>query len=93
MPPDNQVTHEDELSLNWKTFCEAREELEAEHFGRVVLLHRGEIIAIYNDSGDAYDIGCEKYGLGNFSYEFIGQKPISLGIRTMLIPDSTNTNT
>ncbi|MCY4223263.1 MAG: hypothetical protein OXF06_00345 [Bacteroidetes bacterium] len=89
MTSEKHIKPEDELSRNWKTFCEAREQLEAEHSGRVVLLHRGEIIAIYNDSGDAYDIGCEKYGLGNFSYEFIGQKPISLGIRTMLIPEST----
>jgi len=54
MTSEKHIKPEDELSRNWKTFCEAREQLEAEHSGRVVLLHRGEIIAIYNDGGDAY---------------------------------------
>ena len=78
-----------ELEKNWETFCEARELLEAKHFGRVVL-HDGEIIAIYNDSGDAYSIGCEKYGLGNFSVELIGSRPISLGIFTMFVPTTVS---
>ncbi len=30
--------------------------------GRVVLMHDGEVVEVYNDSGDAYKIGCEKYG-------------------------------
>ncbi len=79
-----------ELEKNWETFCEARELLEAKHFGRVVLLHDGEIIAIYNDSGDAYSIGCEKYGLGNFSVEIIGSRPISLGFFTMFVPTAVS---
>lgn len=59
-----------------------REELERDHLGRVVLMHDGEVIAIYNDSGDAYAIGVDKFGLGNFSVKKIGQKPVHLGIFT-----------
>ena len=72
-----------ELERNWSAFEKARQRLEAEHLGRIVLLHDGKIVAVYNDSGDAYDIGCEKYGLGNFSIETIGSRPKSLGFFTM----------
>ena len=44
-------------------------------------------MAIYNDGGDAYAIGCEKYGLGNFTTKNIGETPISLGIFTLCLPN------
>lgn len=75
----------DELEKNWAAFIEAKGQLEFEHFGRTVLLHDGEIIAIYNDSDDAYLIGCEKFGLGNFSTQTIGSDPISLGFYTTYV--------
>ena len=56
-----------------------REALEREHTGRVALMHDAEVVAIYNDEQDAYQIGVEKYGLGNFSLQVIGAEPISLG--------------
>ena len=56
-----------------------REELEREHPGRVALMHDGEVEAIYNDEQDAYQIGVEKHGLGNFSLQVIGEEPVSLG--------------
>ena len=68
----------DQLEKNWKAFSEAEDGLKEDHLGRAVLLHDGKIIAIYNDQGDAYDIGCEKYGLGNFSVEIVGRKPMGI---------------
>ncbi len=56
-----------------------RQAMEREHFGRVALMHQGEVVGVYNDMGDAYSIGCEKYGLGNFSMKRIGQRPARLG--------------
>lgn len=56
-----------------------RKDMEREHFGRVALMHRGEVVGVYNDMGDTYSIGCEKYGLGNFSMKRIGQRPAQLG--------------
>ena len=79
----------DQLEKNRKAYVAKKKELESKHFGRVVLLHDGEIVDIYNDSGDAYAIGCEKFGLGNFSIEKIGEPPISLGIFTMSLPTHT----
>ena len=57
-----------------------RQGLERTDWGRVALMRDGEIVAVYNDMGDAYSIGCEKYGLGNFSITKIGQQPAQLGI-------------
>lgn len=77
-----------QLEKNRAAYNAIKEEMEAEHFGRAALFHDGEIIEIYNDSGDAYAVGCEKFGLGNFSIEKIGEPPISLGIFTMCLPKS-----
>ena len=76
----------DMLKKNWNAFNAAKEELEAEHLGKTALLHDGKVVAVYNDSGDAYAIGREKYGLGNFSTQTIGEKPIHLGIFTLCLP-------
>lgn len=57
-----------------------RRRLEAEHLGRVALMNGGEVVGIYNDMTDAYSIGCQKYGLGEFSIKRIGEKPAQLGI-------------
>ena len=77
-----------QLVKNRAAYNAIKEEMEAEHFGRAALLHDGEVVEIYNDSGDAYAIGCEKFGLGNFSIEKIGEPPISLGVFTMCLPKS-----
>ena len=75
----------DQLQRNLKAFRKVEDDLKGEHTGRTVLLHDGEVIAICDDSGDAYEIGVEKYGLGNFSLETVGKRPISLGSLTPLI--------
>ena len=72
--------------LNRRAYNNMKEKLETTEFGRTVLLHDGKVIAIYNDSGDAYAIGCEKFGLGNFTTQEVGKGPISLGIFTLCIP-------
>ena len=74
-----------ELRKNQEAYDAVRERMEAEHRGRVVLLHDGTVVAIYNDRGDAYAIGCEKFGLGHFSLHWVGQRPIDLGIHSMPI--------
>ena len=57
-------------------------DLERHSLGRVALMHDGELINVFNDEGDVYSIGCEKYGLGGFSIETIGARPVHLGIHT-----------
>ena len=55
-------------------------ELERDHMGRVALMRDGEVVGLYNDEGDAYSMGCDKFGLGNFSVKPIGDRPVHMGI-------------
>lgn len=74
-----------QLRKNWDAFEALPDSVKAENMGRTALLHDGELIAIYNDSGDAYSIGVEKYGLGDFSMGTFGERPKSLGFFTAYI--------
>lgn len=74
-----------ELRQNIEAYQLMKEDLVREHLGRIALFHDGHLIAIYNDHGDAYDIGCEKFGLGNFSLKRIGEQPASLGAATLYL--------
>ena len=80
MHPPEVIT---ELKKNQAAFVEIKEEMETNHWSRTVLLHDGGVVAIYNDGGDAYDIGCEKFGLGRFSLHQVGERPIDLGIHAV----------
>lgn len=64
-------------------------ELERNHFGRIAIFHDGKFVSTYNDRGDAYDIGCEKFGLGHFSLKQIGENPASLGAATQYVEPMT----
>ena len=68
-----------ELRKNRNAFNGMRRELEREHSGRIALLHDGELVSIFNDRGDAYVIGCERFGEGHFSIKKIGTSPASFG--------------
>ena len=68
-----------QLERNYTAFKQLEASLLAEHSGRVALLHDGALVEIYNDAGDAYAIGCEKFGLGNFTTQRIGATAQSLG--------------
>ena len=68
-----------ELRKNRKAFNGMRHELERDHSGRIALLHDGELVSIFNDRGDAYVIGCERFGQGYFSIKQIGTAPASFG--------------
>ena len=69
-----------EVRVNHKAYKAIQEEMEEKHLGKYVLMHQGEVQGIYDTSDDAYKKGCDKCGLGNFSTELVGQKPIDLGI-------------
>ena len=79
-----KTDNENQLETNRKAYEEIREEMEREHIGKFILMHDGKIVSIHSDSGDAYSDGCEKFGLGNFSIESVGEQPVQLGIYTPL---------
>lgn len=57
-----------------------REQMEAEHFGKIALLHDGEVVAVHEDRESAYAAGIGRYGLGEFSFEEIGARPIFVSL-------------
>ena len=69
------------------TYCSAqpagKDEAERYHKGEVALMVDCEIIEYFPTASDAYDAGCERYGLGNFSIQEIGAAPIGLGAQTL----------
>ena len=73
----------EQLKKNWDAFKVAESQYGPEDVGKTVLLHDGQVIKVYNDSNDAYSDGCKEYGLGNFSTQTIGEKPISFGAQAM----------
>ena len=75
----------EELKKNRAAFEEVRVHLELEHWGKTALLSNGTMVAIYNDEEDAYQVGCEKFGLGCFSLQQIGARPIDLGFQAIFI--------
>lgn len=69
-----------QAETNHAAYPKYRESLEREHAGRVVLMRNGKVVRIFNDKGDAYEYGHEKFGFGNFSMKQIGERPAKLGI-------------
>ena len=86
-PPPDKGSVASQLRRNRAAYNEVRDKMEADHPGRFALMNDGQIVDIYSDGGDAYSIGCDKFGLGNFSIEKIGDMPISLGIHAMCVSD------
>lgn len=74
-----------EIKKNKRAFDEIKGRMEGEHWGKTVLLHDGAVVAVYNDHGDAYMIGCEKFGLGKFSLQRVGEQPVDLGFHAILL--------
>lgn len=68
-----------EMNKNWEAFKKLERGMEREHRGKTLLMRDGEVVDIFNDIGDAYRIGCEKFGLGRFSLQVVGQRPVDLG--------------
>ncbi len=58
-----------------------REALERDHWGRSALMRDGQVIGIFDDDIDAYDVGIERFGHQNFAIVGIGA--ISAGYRAV----------
>ena len=69
-----------ELEKNREVYASMKKQLETSDMGRVALFHNGALIGIFNDAEDAYTAGESRYGLGNFTTQTIGARPINLGI-------------
>ncbi len=79
------MTVESQLDINQAAYEKVQDQMERRYMGRTVLMHDGNVVEVYNDDEDAYKIGCDKFGLGDFSLVNVGEKPINLGFFTMFV--------
>lgn len=85
---NNIASHDEaekQIKQNDSAYLERKKEFESLHFGKILLMHNGEVVGAFNDNEDAYFIGCDKFGLGNFSLHRVGKKPIELGFASYAI--------
>ncbi|MCY4150237.1 MAG: hypothetical protein OXF73_12995 [Gammaproteobacteria bacterium] len=74
-----------EMQKNLDAYEKIKNKLERESFGKIALMHDGKLDSIYNDKDDAYQIGCDRFGIGHFAIKTIGERLVSLGIYTMCV--------
>ncbi len=74
-----------EMQKNLDAYEKMKDKLEKDSFGKIALLHEGELVSIYNDKHDAYQTGRDRFGLGHFAIKEIGKGPVSLGIYTICV--------
>ena len=80
------MTMNSEMQKNKDAYRKMKDRMEIDHPGKVVLLHNGELVDVFEDKTDAYKIGCERFGLGHFFLQTVGDRPISLGFMALNIP-------
>lgn len=57
--------HEEDLEY----FKEHQEELVSKYDGKELVIHCREVVASFDNVGDAFDYGCKTFGAGNFSLQ------------------------
>ena len=80
----SKTENQRQLEVNRTAYMAIKEEMEQNHMGSYLLMHDGEVVEIRDDGGVVYAIGCERFGLGNFSVEKVGEQPIHLGIHSLV---------
>lgn len=73
----------EEIKGNYEVYKSQQTEMEKTHFGKYLLMHKGKVDLILNDSEDAYQVGCKKFGIGKFSIHKVGERPVDIGVHTL----------
>ena len=76
--------NERQLAINRSAYEKIQAKMEEEHMGQYALMHDGEVVEINDNGGVVYAIGCERFGLGRFSIEKVGELPHDLGIHGLV---------
>jgi hypothetical protein len=74
-----ETTIEDEISA----FEEIRRDLEAEHMGNWVLIHRRKLVAVFDTFEEVAKAAVAKFGRGRYLIRQVGAPPV-------VLPPSTN---
>lgn len=76
--------NERQLEINRRAYKKIQAKMEQEHMGEYALMHDGEVVEISENGSVVYAIGCERFGLGCFSIEKVGEFPHNLGIHGLI---------
>ena len=72
-----------ELKKNLTAYESMKSMLESKERGRIALFSDGKLCDIFNDYGDGYMVGMERFGEDRFSIKRIGEPPVQLGAATL----------
>ena len=73
----------DELAKDIEAYEKLRQELEAEHTGKWVLIYNQKFIALYESFEKAAEDAVKKFGSGPYLIRQIGAPPITLSASVM----------
>ena len=65
-----------QVKENYEAFVKQLPSLLRSHSGKFALMHDAEIIHCFDTAGDAYWVGLEFYGEGNFSIQEVTGTPV-----------------
>lgn len=68
-----------QVDINHKAYDKYREDLEKNYPGMVALMRDSQLRGLHSDLGNAYHVGRESFGEGEFSLVCIGEEPVELG--------------
>ena len=80
---NGRTTMTSELKKNLAAYESMKSTLESKERGRIALFSDGKLCDIFNDFGDGYMVGMERFGEGRFSVKRIGEPPVQLGAATL----------
>ena len=72
-----------DISEEIKAFDQMRADLEANHLGKWVLIHAGQLIGVFESFEAAADDAIQKFGRGPFLIREVGAEPTTLPISVM----------
>lgn len=75
-----------ELDNDIATYDRIREELEARHMGKWVLIHAAELIGTYDSFESAAEDAVRRFGRGPYLVRQVGAPPITLPASVMYHP-------
>lgn len=72
-----------ELDVEISAYENMRDELEAQHMGKWVIIHETELVGIYNTFEDAAEEAVRKFGRGPYLIRQVGAPPVTLPASVM----------
>jgi hypothetical protein len=79
-------TEKDEVRRNYEAFLQKLPTILASHYGKIALMHKGEIVAFFDTIADANVAGQKLFAGQPFSMQEVTDLPIDLGFFSHALP-------